>query len=81
MRDAWLPMIFSDLILLESAIYTAAIHMSAVYGVKNYHEVAIHQAQTLSLLNRRLVNPLNGINDTTLCVIVGLIGQVVGGIY
>ena len=81
MRDAWLPMIFSDPILLEQALYTAAIHMSALCGMKTNPDIAIHKVETLSLLNQRLSNPLNGINDTTLCVVIGFIGQVVCYIF
>jgi hypothetical protein len=79
MRDVWLPMIFSDQLLLQCTMYTTSVHMSAIYGMDlmSSIDVVTHRTGTLALLNQRLSDPLRAVNDITLLSVLGFLGQVV----
>lgn len=79
MKDAWNSIILSDQLLLQCSLYTAAVHMSAIYGIDNLSNVDVvtHRTETLALLNQRLMDPALAINDVTLTSVLGFLAQVV----
>ena len=79
MRDVWLPIIFSDQLLLQCTMYTTSVHMSAVYGMDLMFniDVVTHRAGALALLNQRLADSLQAVTDITLTSVLGFLGQVV----
>lgn len=79
MRDVWLPKTFSDQLLLQCTLYTASVHMSAIYGMDlmSNIDVVTHRAGSLALLNQRLASPLQAVNDITLTAVLRFLGQVV----
>lgn len=79
MKDIWLPMIFSDQLLLQCTLFTSSIHMSAIYGIESMDnvDVVIHKAETLSLLMKRLGDPRHAVNDQSVTAVARFLGQVV----
>jgi hypothetical protein len=79
MKDIWLPMIFSDQLLLQCTLYTSSVHMSAIYGIDAMYNVDVvtHKAETLSLLTKRMGDPRHAVNDRTLTAVARFLGQVV----
>ncbi|KAL2070213.1 hypothetical protein VTL71DRAFT_13239 [Oculimacula yallundae] len=79
MRDAWNSILLSDALLLQCSLYTAAVHISAIYGINNNSniDVVVHRSETLVLLNQRLTRPAEAINDVTLTAVLGFLAQVI----
>ncbi|KAH8816989.1 hypothetical protein F5884DRAFT_778150 [Xylogone sp. PMI_703] len=79
MKEVWLPVIFSDQLLLQCTMYTSSVHMSSIYGIDIMYnpDVVAHRIRTLVLLNQRLANPVQAVNDITLTSVMGFLGQVI----
>lgn len=79
MKDVWLPVIFSDKLLLQCSIYTSSVHMSSIYGIDIMYNVDVmnHRMRTLILLNERLASLTEAVNDITLTSVLGFLAQVV----
>lgn len=79
MEDIWLPMIFSDQLMLQCTMYTCSVHMAVIFGidVMESMDVVTHRMETLSLLTKRLGDPNQAVNDITLTAVARYVGQVV----
>lgn len=79
MEDIWLPMIFSDQLMLQCTMYTCSVHMAVIFGVDVMEsmDVVTHRMETLSLLTKRLGDPNQAVNDITLTAVARYVGQVV----
>jgi len=60
-------------------MYTTSVHMSAIYGVDlmSNIDVVTHRAGSLALLNQRLADSPQAVNDITFTSVLAFLGQVV----
>jgi hypothetical protein len=81
LNEVWMPIVFSDNLLLQCSLYTAAVQMSSMFGMPLMSNVDVvkQKAGALTLLIQRLADPdlLQSINDATLSCVLGIVGQVV----
>ena len=74
MRDLWLPWVLSDQLLFSSSLLRASVHLSALNSSADT-ESARWRGITLSVLNTRLANSTQPVNDITVASVILLAHQ------